>query len=106
MITPSFFLSCTEIVIRKDPDGCWRVSRVYGKGDDRVKWKCPGCNIFIFFPSNRTPLAGTEVRGNSSATASIRKDAQGYYVYSAMIQEKSGEMHVVEGNSPPDMVIE
>jgi hypothetical protein len=108
MGTMSLNLSRTDVDIRKDPDGHHRVMRVYAKHGDQVKWKAPNCNIFITFPASRTPLlnGATEASGRSPLSAGIDPKASGYFVYLAMVQDKEGELHLVEGNSPPEMVIE
>jgi hypothetical protein len=108
MNTMNLTLSRTEVEIRRDPDGQYRVKRVYGKPGDQIKWKCPNCNIFIIFPAKRTPFAGgeTEASGKSPVSGTIDGKANGFFIYSAMVQDQHGDLHVVEGNSPPEMVIE
>ena len=60
------------------------------------------------FPTARTPLPDrqTEVSGQNRVTTSFDPEARGYYPYCALIQDENGDFHLVEGNSPPEVIIQ
>jgi hypothetical protein len=64
------------------------------------------------FPHQRTPLAegDTQVHGSSPLTVTLalpdEENAYGSYPFCVLIQDADGAFHLVEGNSPPEMVIE
>ena len=105
--SPSFYRK--KVKINPNPAGHWRVGKIILDSITRTAtWDCPNCAIVVMFPTARTPLLNkaTEVIGQGSAVAQLDSNAKGYYPYCIMVQDADGDFHLVEGNSPPEMIVE
>jgi hypothetical protein len=98
-----------KVKISPNPSGHWKVDKVVLDSNTReATWECPGCKIFVLFLHARTPLLNgdTEVSGQDSVFTQLDTNAKGYYPYCILVQDADGNFHLVEGNSPPEMIIE
>lgn len=98
-----------KVKINDNPAGHWRVGKLILDASTRTAtWDCPNCSITVMFPATRSPLSNGETQktGTGSVTAQIDIGAKGYYPYCILVQDQDGDFHLVEGNSPPEMIIE
>ena len=93
-----------SVYIGKDDHGKYIVDRIYVKTGQRVKWIYNGPDpqpdeVVVFYPEVGNPvLRGSQPHEMINATSGI-------YHYSVFL--KIGDKyHPVEGNSPPEMIIE
>ena len=102
--------SRTVVDIVQGPSDPWKVGKIVAGRKDVVKWKCKANHsIYVMFPKAQTPLSGgrTEVSAVGSVAGDIASDApKGFYSYTVLVQDPKGVFHSVEGNSPPEMVIQ
>ncbi len=91
-----------NVMIHKDSDGEYRVDKIYLSKKATVTWKADNFTpdeIVIFFPEP----PGTILRAKEPA-ADV-DGSTGVYHYSVYVCEGQG-YYAVEGNSPPEMIIE
>ena len=87
----------------------WAVTTLPANPGSDVQWLCGKLNFKIWFPGNRNPLVGSnEVDGmagvaNAQVRPNVTKGEQ--YYYCALVQDSLGKVHIVAGNSPPEMEI-
>jgi hypothetical protein len=97
-----------KIVMLKGGNANWFVKSLIIKANSKVTWRCGLHTITLLFPKDHTPLAGgkTEILGkNGKATAEVGSK-KGIYQYCILVTDEAGVVHLVEGNSPPTMVIQ
>jgi hypothetical protein len=86
----------------------WFVKRLTIPTNSRVVWHCGIDSFTIWFPKNHNPIANgsTEVYGKNGKASAVVGSKTGTYYYCILVTEDNGDVHLVEGNSPPTMVIE
>ena len=86
----------------------WFVKKLDLKPNTKVTWRS-GINSFIvWFPKDHNPVASgkTEIYGKNGKASAEMGSKAGTYTYCILVTDEAGEVHLVEGNSPPTMVIE
>lgn len=109
MLTTFTHISHTVVDIVQMPSDPWRVDRIVASKTNVVTWKCKGNHtIYVMFPTAHSPLVGKqhELSAVEEVSGKISDTANGVYSYSILVQDPKGKFHSVEGNSPPEMVIE
>lgn len=89
-----------EVLIHKDPDDKYRVDRIFVPSGTTVTWKADGftpTQLVVFLP----PATSIEHK-EPTHKVGYKK---GVYHYSLYVKENE-EYYAVEGNSPPEMIIE
>lgn len=106
--TLTYKISCKDADIVPMPLDPWKVGKIVAQKNDVVTWKCKKHSIIVMFPKARTPLLNgvCEVSAKDTVTGIIDGSASGVYSYTILVQDPKGVFHSVEGNSPPEMVIE
>jgi len=100
-----------EIHIKSNPGGNWRVKRHAVKRTGNITFTCDvdGCHVWVMFPDGRTPLASakTQEHGDCPLTVTIEvaSGKEGVYPYCVLVQDSNQEFHLVEGISPPELII-
>jgi hypothetical protein len=97
-----------KIVMLKGGHSNWFVKTLTVKQNSRVTWRCGLHTLTVWFPKDHTPLANgkSEIHGkNGKASAEIGSKT-GTYHYCILVTDEGGGVHLVEGNSPPTMIIE
>ena len=97
-----------KILIVKGESANWFVKPLNVQPNTKVIWHC-GINSFtIWFPKNLNPLADgkTEIHGKNGKASAVVGSKTGTYCYCILVTDDNGVVHLVEGNSPPTMVIE
>ncbi len=86
----------------------WFVKPLTIGPNTRVVWHCGIDSFTIWFPKDTTPLAGgkTEIYGKNGKASAVVGSKPGTYYYCILVTEDNGDVHLVEGNSPPTMVIQ
>jgi hypothetical protein len=86
----------------------WFVKPLTIGENTRVVWHCGIDSFIIWFPKNHNPLANgnTEIYGKNGKASAVVGTKTGTYHYCILVVEDNGDVHLVEGNSPPTMVIE
>jgi hypothetical protein len=86
----------------------WFVKPLSVKPNTKVVWHCGIDSFTIWFPKNHNPLANgnTEVYGKNGKASAVVGTKKGKYQYCMLVTEDNGDVHLVEGNSPPEMEIQ
>ena len=86
----------------------WFVKPLTVKSNTKVVWHCGIDSFTIWFPKNQNPLANgnAEIYGKNGKATAVVGSKLGTYYYCILVTEDNGDVHLVEGNSPPTMVIE
>ncbi len=97
-----------RIIIVKGDRANWFIKPLKVQPDTKVTWRC-GLNSFtIWFPKDNNPIANgnTEIYGKNGKASAVVGSKTGTYYYGIHVTDEDGVVHLVEGNSPPTMVIE
>ena len=86
----------------------WFVKPLKIKTGTKVVWHCGIDSFTIWFPKNHNPLANgnSEIYGKNGKASAVVGTKPGTYHYCILVTEDNGDVHLVEGNSPPTMIIE
>jgi hypothetical protein len=85
----------------------WFVKKIEVEAGGKVTWYCKHYEIFVWFTDKHAlKLGKVHVHGTKGQVSVDVGTKKGRYFYAMMIKDDNGEMHLVEGNSPPEMVIE
>jgi hypothetical protein len=97
-----------KIVIIKGGNANWFIKQIKVHPNTKVTWHCRLNNISVWFPKENTPLAGgkNEVYGKNGKASAVVGSKKGTYHYCLLVTEDNGDVHLVEGNSPPEMIIQ
>jgi hypothetical protein len=73
----------------------------------KVVWRCGINSFIIWFPKDHNPIANghTEIYGINGKASAVVGTKEGTYYYCVLVSDEDGNVHLVEGNSPPEMVI-
>jgi hypothetical protein len=97
-----------KILILKGDRANYFVKRLEVEQNSKIVWHC-GINSFtIWFPKNHNPIANgsTEIYGKNGKASAVVGSKPGTYHYCIVVADEKGHLHLVEGNSPPEMVIQ
>jgi hypothetical protein len=97
-----------KIIIIKGEQANYFVKPLNIQPNTKVVWHCGIDSFTIWFPKNHNPLASstTEVYGKNGKASAVVGSKVGTYHYCILVTDEDGVVHLVEGNSPPSMVIE
>lgn len=97
-----------RIVIVKGERANWFIKPLEVPRNAKVIWHCRLNSFTIWFPSEHNPLANgkTEIYGKNGKASAVVGSKSGTYHYCILVTDEDGVVHLVEGNSPPTMVIE
>jgi hypothetical protein len=86
----------------------WFVKSLHIDPNTKVVWHCGIDSFTIWFPKNHNPLANgnTEVYGKNGKASAVVGNKKGTYHYCILVTDEKGDVHLVEGNSPPKMEIQ
>jgi hypothetical protein len=73
----------------------------------KVVWHCGIDSFTIWFPKEHNPIANghTEIYGKNGKATALVGSKKGTYYYCVLVTDENGSVHLVEGNSPPEMEI-
>ena len=97
-----------KIIILRGGNANWFIRPLKVHPNTKVVWHC-GINSFtIWFPKDTNPIASdkTEIYGKNGKASAVVGSKTGTYCYCILVTDDNGVVHLVEGNSPPTMVIE
>jgi hypothetical protein len=97
-----------EIKVVKGERANWFVKPTKVPPGSTVTWHCPNSDFVIWFPGKKNPLTGgtNELysrQGKASAVVGFKTDT---YYYTVLAKDQKGATHLIEGNSPPEMIIQ
>jgi hypothetical protein len=97
-----------KIVIVKGESANWFIKPLEVPPNAKAIWHCRLNSFTIWFPSEHNPIAGgkTEIYGKNGKASAVVGSKTGTYYYCILVTDEDGVVHLVEGNSPPTMVIE
>lgn len=98
-----------KIVMVKGERANWFVKPLKIHANTKVTWHCRLNGITIWFPSKENPLKDSkknEIRGKNGRASAAVGSKKGVYHYCILVTDEKGVVHLVEGNSPPTMVID
>lgn len=85
----------------------WFVKKIEVEAGGKVTWYCKHFEMFVWFTDKNALKLGKmhahSTKGQLTVDVGSKK---GTYPYVMMIKDDKGEMHLVEGNSPPEMIIQ
>ena len=86
----------------------WFVKPLTVQPNTKVVWHCGIDSFTIWFPKDHNPLArgNNEIYGKNGKASVVVGSKAGTYYYCILVTEDNGDVHLVEGNSPPEMVIQ
>jgi hypothetical protein len=96
-----------KIVVVKGDHANYFVKPLKVEANSKVVWHCGINNFVLWFPKDNNPIANghTEIHGKNGKASAVVGSKKGVYQYSALVTDEGGNVHLVEGNSPPEMVI-
>jgi hypothetical protein len=97
-----------KILILRGGNANWFIKRLKVHPNTKVIWHCRLNSFTIWFPKNHNPIANgkTEIYGKNGKASAVVGSKEGTYYYSILVTDEKGEVHLVEGNSPPTMEIQ
>ena len=85
----------------------WFVKSLILQPNAKVVWHCGIDSFTIWFPKNHNPIANgnTEIYGKNGKASAVVGTKKGTYCYCVLVTDEEGNVHLVEGNSPPEIEI-
>ena len=88
------------------PTSNWFVKPIKIARGGTITWHCSECQIYLWFPSKDALKGGTNgIHRKNPVTVTVGTNPGTYY-YTMLVKDYDGHMHLVEGNSPPEVIIE
>ena len=78
------------------------------KENTKIVWHCGINNFTLWFPKDHNPIANghTEIYGKNGKASAVVGSNKDTYAYCILVADEGGHVHLVEGNSPPEMEIQ
>lgn len=97
-----------RIIVIKGGNANWFIKQIKVHPHTKVTWHCRLNRISVWFPEDKNPFASgkNQVYGKNGKASAVVGTKKGKYEYCILVTEDNGDVHLVEGNSPPTMVIE